>query len=154
MLIEGERRGQGDLTPDVRFVAKPQVELHLDLEGGTVHVRGVAKGEYETPCARCGEVAHKTETAEIDLVLKPMEGRDSKDEEDLHFGYYDGKEIDCAEIAEEFLVLNVPFVSFCRPDCKGLCPKCGADLNKQTCGCSDEASETSPFSVLKGLKLN
>lgn len=140
--------------PEIRFVENPQVRLHLTLEGTTVSLSGTARGKFLTECSRCGEETTTEEVVEINLVLKPAELEDRKEEEDLNFGYYDGKEIDCSSIAEEFLVLNIPFVSLCDADCKGLCAGCGANLNREKCRCSEIKPSGGPFSVLKDLKLN
>jgi uncharacterized protein len=43
--------------------------------------------------------------------------------------------IDLSELARETFFLNVPMAHLCREDCKGLCPKCGADRNETDCGC-------------------
>lgn len=40
-----------------------------------------------------------------------------------------------ADVREE-LILDHPIRVLCRPDCRGLCPKCGVNLNRETCGCS------------------
>ena len=48
------------------------------------------------------------------------------------------RELDLGEAVREELVLSVdPFV-LCKPDCKGLCPKCGVNWNQQTCECAGE----------------
>ena len=53
--------------------------------------------------------------------------------------------------------MDTPFVVLCRPDCLGICPTCGANLNE---GCADKAeqdwvdSDENPFAALKNLKLD
>ena len=55
--------------------------------------------------------------------------------------------------------METPFVVLCRPDCAGLCPVCGANLNRETCDCAERAeeervmSDANPFAALKNLKL-
>ena len=44
----------------------------------------------------------------------------------------DGK-IDIASVLRDYLLVEVPISPLCQPDCKGLCPVCGADLNQETC---------------------
>lgn len=41
--------------------------------------------------------------------------------------------IDLAPLLREYLLLEVPIKPICRPDCRGLCPECGANLNETTC---------------------
>ncbi|MBZ0251760.1 MAG: DUF177 domain-containing protein, partial [Candidatus Methylomirabilis sp.] len=65
---------------------------------------------------------------------------------------YDGEKIDLTALLDEQLSLNAPIQPLCRPDCRGLCPVCGADLNTIPCSCAPERMP-SPFEKLKGLKL-
>ena len=58
-------------------------------------------------------------------------------------------QIDLEPLLREYALLEIPISPVCRPDCKGLCPVCGANLNKTDCGHRPEAS--SPFSALKDL---
>ncbi|MEW5989045.1 MAG: DUF177 domain-containing protein, partial [Chloroflexota bacterium] len=46
--------------------------------------------------------------------------------------------IDLAPLARELSLLEVPIQAVCRPDCKGLCPNCGENLNDGPCGCEQE----------------
>jgi uncharacterized protein len=50
----------------------------------------------------------------------------------------DGGFIDLQPIIREEGILAVPIHALCFPDCKGLCPHCGQNLNEGTCGCSEE----------------
>lgn len=54
------------------------------------------------------------------------------------------------EIAGADLQLSLPQVFLCKDDCKGLCPVCGADLNKTNCGCEPEPGD-SRMAVLKKM---
>jgi uncharacterized protein len=72
--------------------------------------------------------------------------------EDLDVSILEGNGIDLAELVREQILLNLPEQVFCRDDCRGLCPKCGANLNlTATCGC--EEKEIDPrWAALKDLK--
>ena len=59
-------------------------------------------------------------------------------------------EADVGKAATDELSLAIPATPLCRPDCKGLCPICGTDLNSDPCDGHGEDSD-SPFSVLKDL---
>jgi uncharacterized protein len=56
--------------------------------------------------------------------------------------------IDLEPLAREYLILEVPINPTCKPDCKGLCPVCGENLNEQDCGHRKEDIDPR-FSVLK-----
>ena len=58
--------------------------------------------------------------------------------------------LDLADAMREYALLEVPMLPLCRPDCKGLCPECGTNLNDETCDCQpDQADER--LAVLKQL---
>ena len=61
--------------------------------------------------------------------------------------------IDLAPLIRDYALTEVPISPVCKPDCKGLCPTCGQDLNKKDCGHRAPADD-SPFSVLKDLLKN
>jgi uncharacterized protein len=43
--------------------------------------------------------------------------------------------LDIAEVVRQALLLEIPMHLLCKPDCLGLCPTCGQDLNAGPCGC-------------------
>lgn len=49
-----------------------------------------------------------------------------------------GEQLDLAPAVRETVLLDAPSSPLCRPDCAGLCPRCGADLNQGPCGCADD----------------
>ena len=48
---------------------------------------------------------------------------------------FDGDFIDITELVRDTVLAAQPLSKLCKPDCKGLCPVCGADLNQGDCGC-------------------
>lgn len=58
--------------------------------------------------------------------------------------------IDLQPLIREYALLEIPINPICKPNCKGLCPVCGEDLNQIDCGHKDISKE-SPFSALKDL---
>ena len=62
----------------------------------------------------------------------------------------DDAQIDLAPLLREYALLEVPINPLHTPDCKGLCPECGQDLNVKDCGHRQQEGD-SPFSVLKDL---
>lgn len=62
-------------------------------------------------------------------------------------------QIDLAPLIRDYALTEVPISPICKPDCKGLCPTCGQDLNQKDCGHRADAND-SPFSALKDLLKN
>jgi uncharacterized protein len=72
--------------------------------------------------------------------------------EDMGLIHYQGEEINLKNEIQEQVVLALPLRVLCRPDCRGLCPQCGADLNTEDCNC-DRSPPPGKFAALKNLKL-
>ncbi len=53
--------------------------------------------------------------------------------------------VDLAPLVREFLLLDLPINPVCKPDCKGLCPECGADLNVSPCEHVLNKAESGPI---------
>ncbi len=49
--------------------------------------------------------------------------------------YYDGEELDITEDIRDMVILSLPMKPLCSDTCKGLCPKCGTNLNEEKCNC-------------------
>ncbi|MEX2251916.1 MAG: YceD family protein [Acidimicrobiia bacterium] len=93
-------------------------------------------------CTRCLTEWDEMMKAEGDQVFRLVLDEDG-------YGIVDG-EIDISGPAQDELALSLPIVSLCTPDCKGLCPTCGTDLNTDPCDGHGEDPD-SPFAVLKDL---
>ena len=66
----------------------------------------------------------------------------------------DVAELDITEDVRNEMLIELPINLLCRDDCRGLCPKCGVNLNEVACGCRPEGgAEASPWSALDGLSL-
>lgn len=61
-------------------------------------------------------------------------------------------ELDVSEALLEQIALEVPIQPLCSDECKGLCPKCGVDLNVTACSCKTEERVDARFSKLKDFK--
>jgi uncharacterized protein len=128
-------------------------------EGGLFHVTGRIQATPRLQCSRClKEFSHPME-AEVDFDFAPVSAleadRDHEHElapSELEMEFYEGDEIEPADIVKEHLLLALPMVPLHSVTCKGLCTVCGADLNSMDCGCErDGAGETNAFSVLKNI---
>ncbi len=58
--------------------------------------------------------------------------------------------LDLHEAVRQYILMGEPAKPLCRPDCRGICPNCGADLNRGDCGCA--AERDSRWQTLAGLK--
>jgi uncharacterized protein len=136
---------------------------HIQVTGTLMAIQrdflfqGTVTGTFEAPCDRCIEPASVDETVEVSWLFEPGKVNDAMEEfaaseemdddeeyyedEKDQIRYYEGDELNLTPHAEEEMVLALPAKIYCTDDCKGLCPQCGANLNRTTCECKEEQEE-------------
>lgn len=124
--------------------------------GMELFFEGELNAQMTASCARCAEDFRTPLERPFRFVLAPRAVGDGGDgslrTEDLEFSFYDGEEIDLGPLIAEQLILALPSRALCREDCKGLCPRCGVDLNVESCDCEFEAPDPR-LAVLRTLKV-
>ena len=114
------------------FCAPVRVKASFKGNAGSVLLDTELLYTTVMPCDRCGEVTSREWNRRFSHVLV------SELNEDLD------------ELLREDILLDLPSKYLCSPDCKGLCPKCGKNLNEGDCGC--DRKEIDPrLEVLKSL---
>ena len=176
-LEEANQPFEADLPRDFLdevLSADPPTEYSA---AGASHVRGRAtkmgrkvlvQAKYSVPlkgiCKRCLTSVSLDEPVDLTRTYVPAEllaPKKPKVEGDVEATFdpgatdeegYKGKEIDLARAIREQILLSVPPSPLCSEDCKGLCPKCGKDLNDGECGC-DRTVLDPRWAALKGIQL-
>lgn len=100
---------------------------------GIVTLDVVCEVEYSAPCDRCGIDAVKTYRISIKRTLVNEIQSDENDEMILLEAY----KLDLDKLVYSEVVLGVPTKHLCREDCKGICSKCGKNLNSGNCACPE-----------------
>jgi uncharacterized protein len=136
---------------ELRLVQPLQVELAGHYAGDGVLVRGSMQTSVEMDCRRCLEVVRTPIDQEIGLWFQSAESAEGDDE--AYTLPERGTELDLTEAVREQLVLAAPTYALCSEDCRGLCPKCGANRNEAPCECAPDEGD-SPWSVLKNIALD
>jgi uncharacterized protein len=111
-----------------------------------IRLRGRLSTSLELPCARCIEPVDQDVNREFELLYRPQgsdAGRDelSVTDAEAEIGYYQGDGILLEDVLREQVLLALPLKVTCRPDCKGLCPQCGKNLNQEQCSCANEVED-------------
>ncbi|HEY3315877.1 MAG TPA: DUF177 domain-containing protein [Bacillota bacterium] len=108
--------------------------------GSAVHVRGRVKARAELLCSRCSKPLVQPVEAPFQVqYVAERPGRPGADNDEADdVVQYQGDEIDLADEVRQQLLLALPMKPLCRPDCRGLCPTCGKDLNEGPCECRPE----------------
>ena len=101
---------------------------------GALVLEGTASSILDLTCDRCGKAFSREKAVKLDsLVAQELE-----DEENDDILLLEGTELDLDEAVTTAFVLAMDTKNLCSDDCKGLCAKCGADLNLGPCGCRPE----------------
>lgn len=126
-------------------VYKADKNLILTLKGSYL---------YKSICDRCLTKTEKKINFKLSgkLEKKGRENvKDFDDSEDI-INYFDNK-VNLLEYVWDQILSSVPMKNLCNENCKGLCPACGIDLNKDTCKCEIETGNLQ-FQKLRELSLN
>ena len=145
---------------ECEFVGALAVHLEVLPQHDFIRVKGRLDARIRQKCGRClatfeapvnsrfalnysrqiPQDVHKTDTDGIELTA-----------DQIGMVYFEGEEIDFTDAIQEQAILAIPYNPVCRPQCKGLCPRCGNDLNVEGCNCRDPIHD-GPFAVLKDIK--
>jgi uncharacterized protein len=168
--------GASELRQDVYQLDSLDVGArHFELKGGidydvnftntgeAILLTGYAQAELESACDRCLESVVTVINGQVEgyyLLEEPVGDPEDDSEGEFEFISKDGL-IDLAPALLAAIVFELPAVVLCDPDCKGICPECGANLNIGRCDCTkhesttppdqDDINPNSPFAQLKDL---
>ena len=118
-----EHRGPKDIVADIRL-------------------KGRYAGGFQVPCARCVEPVKIPLAGDFDLIFRPI-GVDAGATEhsisapETEIGYYQEDSLLLEDVLREQVLLSLPVRTLCKPDCKGLCPRCGKNRNLEVCSCEE-----------------
>jgi uncharacterized protein len=125
------------------------VGVAVDRVAGGFLVEISLQARIYGPCARCLEEAGlEVDTRQQEFVPTAQDGW----EESVLSTFVDDLVVDVDGIAREALVLALPGRVLCSDSCKGLCPRCGRDLNRGACACGDDDTDER-WNKLRNLRL-
>ena len=114
---------------------------------GVLELTGELSTTLHGVCDRCAREFQRDVEFPISAVLV-TELADEENEDEWVF-HLEGDSADLDDIVTTAFVLNMDSKLLCKPDCKGLCCRCGANLNDGPCGCEPELDPR--FAALKQL---
>ncbi len=119
-------------------------EGEITNRSGLILLEGYMWPRLTVNCARCGRETEQTSC--ISLTAKITDKLANEDEDE--FVLLVDSALDLDELVRSALILEMPSRFLCKADCKGLCPKCGCDLNESSCSC-DTSDRDPRWDVLK-----
>jgi uncharacterized protein len=138
-----DRLGRG--PRDYRVPAGLGVDVEYYRAGLDIFFRGSLHGEVLGSCSRCLEEYPFGLDHPFVFVLAPRAAATVESPalkpDDMALSYYEGEEIDLTPLVHEQVLLALPTRPLCGEGCRGLCPRCGANLNAGACGCPAPAPD-------------
>ena len=130
-------------------------KLEFMNTGNLLLVTGEIETELAFQCSRCLVDMTLPVKAEVEEEFRIEKVGDAVrvlplDEDDVEPELVKDNKLDIQELIRQNLLLEMPIKPLCRPDCRGLCPTCGENLNLRKCACPPAEPE-SPFKVLADL---
>lgn len=141
--------------------ARLRVSIHRVDQNATLD--GLLEYRSHPACDRCLSAYEDDASVPFHAALAPLyEGKRQMEREegmeveivrdDLEFSYYEGDRFDLGELIREQALLDQPMKHLCREDCRGLCQRCGKDLNEGPCGCAEKSTDPR-WAPLKDVKI-
>lgn len=125
---------------DLEFSKNHPFKTPINVSGkvckkdGSVLLDAVAEYELSAPCDRCAvDVVKSCKTEIKHILVSELSNEDTED-----FILIEDMLLDFEELVRTDLILAMPSKFLCKPDCKGLCSKCGQDLNAGHCSCEEK----------------
>jgi uncharacterized protein len=130
-----------------------EVELAARSVGEGVLVRGRLRTAVRLACRRCLTQVEREIDDTVDLLFEPIEDGEDDADGEVYPLPPRGDTLDLGDAVREQLLLRAPAFALCTEACRGLCARCGADLNQGECDCVPEAAE-SPWDALRNVKFD
>ena len=133
-----------DFPSVCEYLNPPVAEGVVYNEAGILHMQGIITADMLCICDRCGQQFESIKETAVDAVLVEEES-----EENPELFVLEGTEIDAQEVLSTCFILDMETKFLCREACKGLCARCGKNLNLGPCGCGKDIDPR--FAVLEQL---
>lgn len=121
-----------ELENGLVFITPVDFVGQLENVNGILNLDGQLKVEYTVKCFRCLQNFSKG----IEIKVKESFFNSEKNA-DAEAYTYQGNTLEIDKVLKDNIILNLPMKQLCRKSCKGLCAKCGIDLNESSCDCTD-----------------
>lgn len=135
----------------VTFPEGAHLDGRVTNDAGYIRLKLEVSCPYIAACARCLKEIRGVFTFSYERTVAAKGTLENADaEESDEYLVAENARLDIGSRLREELEMQFPYRLLCREDCRGLCPKCGKDLNEGDCSC--DFSEPDPrFAVLQQL---
>lgn len=138
----------------VKLAQDGKLKLTIEKREASLFCEAKASVQVLVECARCLKPFEHPLNVEFSFIAKSGQtGQDNDFDNNIIFFSRTDNELDITDIVSEELSINLPMKPVCHKDCKGLCPSCGVNLNKEDCNCLTPSHNPAWDALLK-LKEN
>jgi len=123
--------------PGVHFHEDIAYDLHVQIQSNALLATGSLSTVATLNCGRCLKEFQQPIKVDQFVAHHPLQGEDS---------------VDLTPNIREDILLELPQRALCKPNCNGLCPTCGQDLNVNACNCA-KSSQDLRWQALDNIKL-
>ena len=120
---------------EISFVEDAVFSGTLENIGGVLELSGDVSGSFTVPCARCMKEVAENYRVSVNETLAHEDAEVSDRDDVIPFS---GNSVDLGSAIWPNVLLALGTKYLCKPDCKGLCPMCGVDLNEASCNCKHD----------------
>lgn len=127
----------------IEFVSPIECSVRLVRERNIVYASIEACVDIQLECRRCLELYQTRISTHFDYQYNKADNPrklESASLDSIRARYYMGETLNLADDVRQALALEMPIWSLCSEDCKGLCPRCGQNLNEGPCHCEIDIS--------------
>lgn len=125
----------------LRLATALSVRGHIrSLGGGEVSASLALGAALHRECRRCLEPVLEELQLEVFAVFAPA-SRGQDDDGEIRYFPVGSTELDLLDAVREEVILGISPYPLCRPECLGLCPRCGANRNLEACRCSEGGAD-------------
>ena len=125
---------------DLEFAGRYPVTQPVEVTGRVRNTADVleleltARTTLDAVCDRCG----KAFPQEKEITYQCLLAEELQNEDNDEIVLLEDGQADVGDLARTAFILGMDSKTLCSEDCKGLCPRCGADLNLGPCSCQKE----------------
>lgn len=153
-LPEGKTVLRFECDPDSLGLAKFSFRIENDVScvfevtrsGDSFDIDSTVSFTYVLECSRCLKEYRVTGSEKVLLHYRKGSAKGAGREreltdEDVATYFYDENVINLAPAVRDVVLLSIPIKPLCSPECRGLCPVCGQNLNEKTCSCTVDSTD-------------
>jgi uncharacterized protein len=135
-----------------------EIYCSISKTGDYILAKGWVQGRMRLSCDRCLVDFENGYKSFFEFQYRRSEEQKPEEDEvevslsETETIYYDGEILDIADAVRQTVLLSEPMRALCREDCRGLCGRCGVNLNVGACGCGEPPTD-SRWEALKQLKV-